>query len=120
MNNLWIIKSGDRTLGDQPLRGTREQAEAYRDIVYDESCTVEPMDCVELNDIRFDVWHSNRSIIDIIYLANNKLASFSYENGEFIILDEDTQQFDSAIDVSSLLMFPNFVKIYREFVNLNS
>jgi len=117
MNNLWIIKSGDRTLGDQPLRGTREQAEAYRDIVYDESCTVEPMECVELNDIKF-YEHGKDYRIDAIIFGVSVFANLKIiDKTKIAILDEDTKQFDSTIDVSSLLMFPNFVKIYREFVN---
>lgn len=112
MKKTWNIVSGksDRVLNDTPIKGTKQQAEAFMYLNYDvgtSGCSVQEQKTIDLDEIEFDV-----DLADVVDASWNGEILFTVVNkkGEFILIDQDGFKLEE-VSVELLKFFPKFKRL---------
>jgi len=106
MQNNWnLVAANGRKVSDQTYQGTKEQVDAYVQMMYNEG-TVKaiPAEVVDLNALTFEQTGENAFICKD---REVNLFTFKPQGASVIISGEDDIE-EARVGITSFLMFPKF------------
>lgn len=108
MKNLFNLQDDKgRIINETPLKGTKEQAEAYAQLYYDNpKIKAVPVSCIELNELKF-----TRQDETTFFCYNNESTLFDFRINSDTVLIYEGEELVDEVSIKYFLMFPQFIEL---------
>ena len=113
MKKIWnIVSTSGAVLNKEPIKGTKEQAEAYMNLCFD-FCALKEFEPMDLDEIECSQSIRNYQIF-VLFNKNEVLFKFRIHQGKITLVDNDSHENIGVIHIDSILTFPKIKRFFKK------